>query len=104
MGIDEINLTDPAFWTRPLEERQAAFATLRRERPIAFFDEPLFGDTPVGPGYYALTRYDDVVEVSRNPEVYCSGLGSTSRPQWRPLATTPTTSLHGEVTPPRCPR
>ncbi len=78
IGIDEIDLTDPAFWTRPLEERQAAFATLRRERPIAFFEEPMFGDQPVGPGFYALTRYDDVVEVSRTPEVYCSGQGSTS--------------------------
>ncbi|HYD10349.1 MAG TPA: cytochrome P450, partial [Acidimicrobiales bacterium] len=78
MGIDDINLTDPAFWRRPLEERQAGFATLRRERPIAFFEEPMFEGQPVGPGYYALTRYDDVIEVSRNAEVYCSGMGSTS--------------------------
>lgn len=78
IGVDDINLTDPVFWTRPLEERQAAFATLRRERPIAFFEEPMFDGNPVGPGYYALTRYDDVVEVSRNPEIYCSGQGSTS--------------------------
>jgi len=78
LSLDEIDLTDPAFWTRPLEVRQAAFATLRRERPIAFFEEPVFEGSPVGPGYYALTRYDDVMEVSRNPEVYCSGQGSTS--------------------------
>ena len=78
ISLEEINPTDPTFWTRPLEERQAAFATLRRERPIAFFEEPAIDGTPVGPGYYALTRYDDVVEVSRNPEIYCSGLGSTS--------------------------
>ena len=78
IALDDINLTDPAFWTRPLEERQAGFATLRRERPIAFFEEPMFDGQPVGPGYYALTRYDDVIEVSRNPEIYCSGQGSTS--------------------------
>jgi methyl-branched lipid omega-hydroxylase len=76
--VDEIDITDPAFWTRPLEERQAAFATLRRERPIAFYDEPSMEGRPTGPGFYALTRYDDVVEVSRNPEVYCSGQGSTT--------------------------
>jgi cytochrome P450 len=76
--LDDINLTDPAFWTTPLEVRQAAFATLRRERPIAFFDEPMFDGNPVGPGYYALTRFDDVVEVSRNADIYCSGQGSTS--------------------------
>jgi cytochrome P450 len=78
LSLDEIDLTDPTFWTRPLEVRQAAFATLRRERPIAFFEEPIFEGNPVGPGYHALTRYDDVMEVSRNPEVYCSGQGSTS--------------------------
>jgi cytochrome P450 len=78
LRLDDINLTDPAFWTTPLEVRQAAFATLRRERPIAFFEEPMFDGSPVGPGYYALTRFDDVVEVSRNADVYCSGQGSTS--------------------------
>ena len=58
LPLDEIDLTDAAFWTRPLEVRQAAFATLRRERPIAFFEEPLFDGDPVGPGSYAMTRYD----------------------------------------------
>jgi hypothetical protein len=38
--LSEINLTDPAFWSRPLEERHAAFATLRREDPIPFYEEP----------------------------------------------------------------
>ena len=31
-----------------------------------------------GPGYYALVRHADVVEASRNPEVFCSGKGATS--------------------------
>ena len=81
IDVDAINLTDAAFWTTPLEERQAGFAALRRHRPIAFFEEPEpppeFG-IPRGPGYWALTRYADVVEVSRHPEIWCSGRGSTS--------------------------
>ncbi len=76
--MTDVNLSDPAFWTQPLEQRQAGFATLRREDPIAFFDEPTFGDIALGPGYYAITKHADLLEISRNPEVFCSGLGSTS--------------------------
>ena len=81
IDVDSINLTDAAFWTTPLEERMAGFAALRRDRPIAFFEEPEPPPEmgmPKGPGYWALTRYADVVEVSRHPETWCSGRGSTS--------------------------
>jgi cytochrome P450 len=40
LGVDEIQLGEPAFWLRPLEEREGAFATLRRERPVSFHAEP----------------------------------------------------------------
>ncbi len=33
---------------------------------------------PPGPGYRAVTRYADVAEVSRHPEIYCSGQGAVS--------------------------
>ncbi|HUR76906.1 MAG TPA: cytochrome P450 [Acidimicrobiales bacterium] len=78
ISSEAINLTDPAFWMQPLERRQAGFAALRRERPLGFFEEPAFGGIPLGPGYYAVTKHTDVLEVSRNPEIFCSGLGSTS--------------------------
>ncbi|MBO2455957.1 cytochrome P450, partial [Actinomadura barringtoniae] len=35
---------------------------------------------PQGPGYYALTRYADVVEASRRPQDFCSGQGAISIP------------------------
>lgn len=76
--LEDINLTDPAFWATSLEERQAGFATLRREKPIAFFNEPEMVGFPTGPGYYAITKHADLLEISRNPEVFCSGLGSTA--------------------------
>src|SRR5215470_15279570 len=50
---------------------------LRSLQHPPFFEEP---EAPfeVGPGYYALVRHADVVEASRNPEVFCSGKGATS--------------------------
>ena len=79
LSVDEIHLSDPAFWLRPLAEREGAFATLRRERPISFHEEPeppaALG-IPRGPGYWAVTRHADILEVSRRPELYCSGRGS----------------------------
>ncbi|HEX5267802.1 MAG TPA: cytochrome P450 [Acidimicrobiales bacterium] len=80
--LESIDLSDLEFWSVPLEERNAAFETLRNERPLAFFAEP---DTvpdwiEVGPGYWAVTRHADVVEASRQPEIFCSGRGATSVP------------------------
>ncbi len=80
--VDEINLSDLDFWRRPWSERETAFATLRAQRPIAFFEEPEVENTaiefPPGPGYYALTRYRDVATASRHPEVFTSGPGAVS--------------------------
>jgi cytochrome P450 len=80
LSVDEIDLSDPEFWARPLEEREGAFAVLRAERPVAFMKERDFPEMPIptGPGYWSLTRHADVLEASRNPEVYCSGKGATS--------------------------
>ena len=78
MGVDEIQLSDPEFWGRPRDEREGAFATLRAERPVIWqkeLDDRLF---PPGPGFWAITKHADILEVSRNPEIYCSGKGATS--------------------------
>ncbi len=83
LGIDDIDLSDLDFWDRPWSEREGAFALLRRQRPLAFFEEPDGTEMsalapPPGPGYRAVTRYADVVEISRHPEIYCSGQGAVS--------------------------
>ena len=53
--VDSINLSDMEFWRLPWAERESAFATLRRERPISHYDEPVIEGTsiefPVGNGY-----------------------------------------------------
>jgi len=83
LTVDQIDLSDITFWERPWEERDGAFATLRRERPLAFFEEPDPREfsplaPPPGPGYRAVTRFADVTEISRNPDIYCSGKGAVS--------------------------
>jgi cytochrome P450 len=81
--VDHADLSDLAFWAGPPHLRFEAFARLRSERPIAFFDEPSFGDDselvlPEGHGYWAVTRHADVTEVTRNPGLFCSGKGALS--------------------------
>lgn len=78
MKLEDIDLSDIEFWAKPWAERDAAFATLRRENPIAYFAEPIIEPFPEGPGYYAITKMQDVLEISRHPEIYCSGQGAVS--------------------------
>jgi cytochrome P450 len=75
LSVDQIDLSDLVFWLRPLEEREGAFATLRAERPVSFHEEPNIEILPRGPGYWAITKHADVLEISRNPETFCSGRG-----------------------------
>ena len=70
----EINLSDPELWVASDETREAAFAELRRQ-PLSFHPEPPYGEMPAGPGFWALTRYDDVWHASRHPEIFISGRG-----------------------------
>jgi cytochrome P450 len=82
LRVEEIDLSDMAFWRRPYAEREGAFATLRHEQPIRHFEEPILEGSsiefPKGTGYYALTRYKDVAEASRHPEIFLSGPGAVS--------------------------
>ncbi len=81
--LDDIDLSNFDFWEKPWDEREEAFRLLRAERPIAFFEDPEIEvetiiPIPPGPGYYAVTRYADIVEISRHPELYCSGKSGTT--------------------------
>ncbi len=70
--ISPLNLADLDFWARPVEERDKTFASLRA------IDEKVFCPRGDGPGFYALTRYDQVVDASRNPRVFSSEPTSVS--------------------------
>src|SRR5579871_523402 len=78
MTVAGIDLSANEFWGQPLAERAASFALLRAQQRPVFFAEP---DTPFarpGAGYYALVRHADIVEASRNPQVFSSGRGATN--------------------------
>src|SRR5262244_1478147 len=77
LAPEHIDLSDTEFWGWPMADRQAAFAMLRSLDHPPFYAEPEF-IFETGPGYYALVRHADVVEASRNPDVFSSGKGATS--------------------------
>jgi cytochrome P450 len=77
-SVDDVRLDELEFWDSPDEEREGAFALLRRERPMSFHEEfelPPEIPLPRGPGYWAVTRHADVIEASRRSDLFCSGKG-----------------------------
>jgi methyl-branched lipid omega-hydroxylase len=73
-----LDLSQNEFWAKPPAERHAAYAQLRAMPAPPYFEAP---ENPFGQdelGYYALVRHADVVEASRNAEVFSSAAGSTS--------------------------
>ncbi|WP_225993479.1 cytochrome P450 [Actinomadura rudentiformis] len=67
-----VDLSDLEFWALPQRQRLAAFAALRAQDRPAFFHELKLPFIKHGAGYYALVRHADVVEASRNPEIFSS--------------------------------
>src|ERR1700690_1335451 len=78
LALDQIRLGEIEQWMRP--DREGIFAKLRAEAPISFHAEalppPEIG-IPQGPGFWAVTRFDDVMEVSRDPDGFHSAPSST---------------------------
>jgi cytochrome P450 len=74
-----LTLIDPEFWRLPLQARMDHFAELREQAPFTRFEylNPLTGAEEA---FYAVTRYDEIVEISRRPEDFCSGRGAVSIP------------------------
>src|SRR6266511_3262030 len=66
MRIADVNLADGAtFVSGPPHDY---FDFLRREHPVAWVDHAELD----GPGFWALTRWDDVMAVERDPETFSS--------------------------------
>lgn len=65
-SLVERNLSSLDFWARPHDERVELFSALRA------VDGPVFCPLPDESGFYALTRYEQVAEASRKPEVFSS--------------------------------
>ena len=60
----DIDLKDPGLYERGVPHE--AFARLRREDPVYWNPET------DGAGFWALTRYEDIVEVSKRPDLFSS--------------------------------
>jgi cytochrome P450 len=79
-SVPGIDFSDhEGFWARPLEERWEAYARLRREAPVSYHPEPATDRFPEGPGFWAVTRHADVLEVSRSAQLFSSASGTSIR-------------------------
>jgi cholest-4-en-3-one 26-monooxygenase len=64
----KVELYDPDVYVKGVPHD--AFKLLREECPVYFQEEP------EGVGYFAFTKYDDIVHASKNPKIYSSAQGS----------------------------
>jgi methyl-branched lipid omega-hydroxylase len=72
VALADIDLGSLKFWSLDDDIRDGAFATLRREAPITFFEAPVLEGFEGGPGHWALTSFDHVHHASRHPEIFSS--------------------------------
>jgi methyl-branched lipid omega-hydroxylase len=77
VALGTFELSDPEFWIEPRDFRHAAFRSLRTADELVFYDEWEYEGSPLpkGPGYWAVTRYEDVWAASRSPQIFISGRG-----------------------------
>jgi cytochrome P450 len=77
MAVDHIDLSSLEFWAKPWQERLDAFAWLREHDPVSWHDapEPLAPGLDNTKGFWAITRYEDLREISRQPEIFSSAEG-----------------------------
>jgi len=71
--IDQINLSDPDVHAR--QEHHELLRVLRNEAPVHYFP----GDNAFGP-FWSITKYDDVLHISRNPLLFSSERGISIPP------------------------
>jgi methyl-branched lipid omega-hydroxylase len=84
--LSDIDLGVWDFWGLDDDIRDGSFATLRREAPISFHQEPALPGFEVGNGHWALTRFEDVFHASRHPEIFSSSPSITIGDQIPELA------------------
>ena len=69
-GPDNLNIVDPDTYASGFPH--ATFERLRRTDPVSWWEE-----TDGGKGFWAGTRYDDLLSVRRNTAVFSNAQGST---------------------------
>ncbi|MFT7474102.1 MAG: cytochrome P450 [Verrucomicrobiales bacterium] len=79
MAVTEPELNNPVleqFWTQNADSIDAKLAELRSHPPRFFSETPTESiGIPNGPGAWAVTQYDLILEMSRAPETFSSASG-----------------------------
>jgi len=77
-GVDltQSPLADLTAWSHGSAFRAPVFKVLRDLEELPFFPETPIEGFPTGPGFWNVTRFDDIMHVSRHPEIFCSGQGT----------------------------
>ncbi|MFE2996964.1 cytochrome P450 [Nocardia sp. NPDC059246] len=75
-AYDPLSISPLAFWSKTADERDDTFRVLRAERPISWHP-PIEGALmpPENEGVWAVTSHRLITEVSKKPDIFCSGLG-----------------------------
>ena len=76
-GPKKIDIFDPDIYVEGVPHD--AFRVLRAERPVSFQEEP-----PDGAGFWAVTKYHDVVAISKDPHTFSSHRGGTNIKDYPP--------------------
>lgn len=70
MELDQIDVHSPTVWEQGVPHE--AFALLREKAPIHWHEEPN------GRGYWVITTYEHIVEISTNPKDFSSARGGSN--------------------------
>jgi cytochrome P450 len=75
-AYDPLSISPLSFWSQTADERDKTFRVLRAERPVSWHP-PIEGALmpPENDGVWAVTSHRLISEVSKQPDVFCSGLG-----------------------------
>jgi cytochrome P450 len=72
------NIGSFAFWEQPFDEREKTFAHLRGSDPVSWQGPPdslLVAPEDNTAGYWAITRFDHIREISRKPMIFSNAEG-----------------------------
>ena len=75
----DTRLMDPQFWRQPLADRMQEFIPIREAGPFAraSFNNMLTGETET---FDVVTRFAELVDISKRPKEFCSGKGAVAIP------------------------
>ena len=71
----QVDITSHAFWSRPFDQRDETFARLRAGRGLSWHRPMSSLFDLQEPGFWALTRREDIVFASQHPELFTSAQG-----------------------------